>query len=183
MLATFPVPGNAQFPPGSPRFDVASVKPYKPVPGQRPQSPTFHADAGRIEYHIAGIRELVLKAWPLADYAVAWPPWMCGKNPLFDVSATMPVDTTPEQLRLMLQGLLADRFKLTAHRETRDVPVYALEISSRGLKIRKAANPPDHQYYGGGSTSVERRWNFWPKSTLIFFKTQFREPPSPFLLV
>ena len=43
----------------------------------------------------------------------------------------------------MLQSLLADRFKMKVHYETRNEKVYALVVSNRGLKIHKSENPPD----------------------------------------
>jgi uncharacterized protein (TIGR03435 family) len=60
----------------------------------------------------------------------------------YDISGTFPPKTTDEQVHLMLQGLLADRFKLASHRETRDMPVYALEVPKRGPRIQKSENPP-----------------------------------------
>jgi hypothetical protein len=45
--------------------------------------------------------------------------------------AQSEASATPEQMRLMLQSLLADQFKLTLHREMRDLPFYALVLSRR----------------------------------------------------
>jgi uncharacterized protein (TIGR03435 family) len=45
---------------------------------------------------------------------------------------------TLEQLRLMLQAMLADRFKLEFHRETQEVPIYVLGIANGGIKFKEA---------------------------------------------
>jgi uncharacterized protein (TIGR03435 family) len=89
------------------------------------------------------MRNLVLKAFPVENYQVVWPKWMESQNAFYDISATMREGTTPQQLQLMLQSLLANRFKLSFHRETRDVKDYELEVSSHGLKIQPSKNPPD----------------------------------------
>jgi uncharacterized protein (TIGR03435 family) len=61
------------------------------------------------------------------------PEWLAETR--FDVMATVPPNTTQDQYRLMLQGLLADRFKLTLHREQRDLQVYELEVAKNGTKL------------------------------------------------
>ena len=54
----------------------------------------------------------------------------------FEVQATMPPETTNVQAREMMQTLLAERFKLAVHRETKILPVYALIISGGGSRLR-----------------------------------------------
>jgi uncharacterized protein (TIGR03435 family) len=51
----------------------------------------------------------------------------------FDISARAPVDTSIDQMRLMMQALLADRFHLDLHSVTADAPVFALVLSKPGL--------------------------------------------------
>src|SRR5262245_14837795 len=52
--------------------------------------------------------------------------------------ATAPVQERNQQLRLMMQSLLADRFKLVLHREQREIPVYALVVAPGGTKLQPA---------------------------------------------
>ena len=58
---------------------------------------------------------------------------------------------SPEEVSLkqqnMLRALLADRFQLTLHRETKDLPIYALVIAKNGLKLHEAK--PDDTYPNG----------------------------------
>jgi uncharacterized protein (TIGR03435 family) len=56
----------------------------------------------------------------------------------FSAPATAPVEERNQQLRRMMQSLLADRFKLVLHREQREVPVYALVLAPSGSKLQPA---------------------------------------------
>jgi uncharacterized protein (TIGR03435 family) len=102
--------GAQPTPDGSPQFDAASVKVVEyagPV--------QMNSDAGRIDYRHIGIKALVWVAYPLTEFQIIWPQQTAGNAKFYDVSATFPPQTTKDQLYLMLQGLLADRFKLTSH--------------------------------------------------------------------
>jgi uncharacterized protein (TIGR03435 family) len=55
------------------------------------------------------------------------------------LDATMPPDATKAQLRVMFQNLLAERFKLTFHRETKEIPGYSLLVAKSGLKMKESA--------------------------------------------
>ena len=57
----------------------------------------------------------------------------------------------PDQLRQMLQALLADRFKLTIHRETKDAPLYAIIVGKNGPKLEKASIEEKDCPEGGGN--------------------------------
>jgi len=147
----------------APSFDVVSVKMVNPGQGERPAT---HSDAGRIDYHLVRMKTLVLRAWNVEDYQVVWPAWVEGRN-AYDVSATMPADTTKEQLQLMLRDLLTRRFGISVHRETRDTKVYALEVSPRGLKILPAKNPPANEESMGvyNDVSPGRSWKVSSKNS------------------
>jgi uncharacterized protein (TIGR03435 family) len=54
----------------------------------------------------------------------------------FDISTKAPVGTPEDTGRLMLQAMLAERFKLAIHREERPLPVYALAVGKRGAKLK-----------------------------------------------
>ena len=77
------------------------------------------------------------------------PAWLGEKR--FDVQARFDVSQYPnltrEQRQAMLQKLLADRFKLVVHHETRDVPLYALVVAKQGPKIQESK--PDEVHLSG----------------------------------
>src|SRR5665213_247541 len=93
--------------------------------------------AGRYELRNATMPDLIGTAWGVdTDKVIGGPAWLDRDQ--FDVIAVVPAGTTPEQLRLMLRALLADRFKLAVHSDTRDFRGYAL-IAGSHLQIREAA--------------------------------------------
>jgi len=87
----------------------------------------------------------------------------------FDVEARAPSSTTKDQMRLMMQSLLAGRFKLAVHWETRQIPVYGLVLDKPGKKgpqltpysdgancVASTASPPSAAAASAGMTSD--RW-------------------------
>ena len=118
-----------------PAFDAASVKRTPPQPVGRGSS-NMKADPGRLTCTNVSLKRYVLAAWGLKDYQVSTPDWMNDAH--YDLTATMPAGTPPHEVLLMLQGLLADRFKLATHRETKELPVYALVVEKSGVKLKPA---------------------------------------------
>jgi uncharacterized protein (TIGR03435 family) len=72
----------------------------------------------------------------LASQVVGGPAWV--KSDGYDIQAKAERNTDPKQTWLMLQTLLADRFKLALHRETRELPVYVLTAAKNGLRLPPA---------------------------------------------
>jgi uncharacterized protein (TIGR03435 family) len=72
------------------------------------------------------------------------PDWALTVENIYDIEATgvvpagLSAQARSDRMRLMLQTLLADRFKLVIHRETKDMPVYALTIAEGGSRLQKA---------------------------------------------
>jgi uncharacterized protein (TIGR03435 family) len=77
---------------------------------------------------------LIQRAYAVQAFqVVGGPAWINTDG--YDVEAKPKGDTDRKQMWLMLQTLLADRFKLTLHRETRKLPVYDLKAVKRGPKL------------------------------------------------
>lgn len=109
-------------PAGNLAFEVASVK-----PDTSNTQTSVAAPPGRFIAINAPLATLLSVAYQLPWFRIVdGPDWISGR---FDVSAKMPDGAGPEQLRPMLQRLLAERFLLKAHRDTRDQPVYALVLA------------------------------------------------------
>ena len=83
-------------------------------------------------------------AYKLGVYEISGPDWI--SNARFDITAKAASPVSEEQLRLMLQALLKDRFKLEAHRQTKDLSGYALVVGKNGTKL--------HPVEGGGEGSM-----------------------------
>jgi uncharacterized protein (TIGR03435 family) len=126
-------------------FEVASVKPAempKPDAGGRieikpPSGGPGTNDPGRIHYPFTSLRGLITAAFDMKPFQIYGPDFLDSER--FDVTATMPPNTTKEQFRVMLQNLLADRFKMTFHRESRDLPMYSLTVAKGGPKLKESA--------------------------------------------
>jgi uncharacterized protein (TIGR03435 family) len=131
-----------------PRFEVASVKPSVPAAdGRRPMS--IVRDPGRIDYKNIHLLTLLYEAYGVREDQVIGPPEF--NSAFYDVVATMPPGTTPGQLAVMFQTLLAERLKLKVHRETRELPVYAVAIAPNGLRMHAAQTAPDEEGPGAES--------------------------------
>jgi uncharacterized protein (TIGR03435 family) len=122
-----------------PEFDVASIKPSA-LPGRgvirlRPQGGPGSADTGRVTYTFITIRDLIVEAYGVRRNQISGGPnWLDSER--FDIVAKVPAGATKEQVKVMLQNLLAERFKLTLHRETKEMPMYALVAGARGPKLK-----------------------------------------------
>ncbi len=122
-----------------PEFEVASIKP-SPLPGRGtirldPQKGAGMDDPGRVTYTLSTIRDLIVEAYGVKRYQVSGgPKWLDSER--FDIVAKVPEGATKEQVRVMLQNLLAERFKLTVHRESKELPVYALVVAAKGPKLK-----------------------------------------------
>jgi uncharacterized protein (TIGR03435 family) len=117
--------------PQLPTFDAASVKQNKS--GDKREQLLWEP-GGRLIATNATLRLLVANAYHLSTgqnrLASGAPNWMDSER--FDLEASVGGNPTAEQQRLWLQSLLADRFGLAAHYETRQLPVYALVLAEAG---------------------------------------------------
>ena len=115
-----------------PAFQVASIKPSAssgpPGMSVRPLA------GGRLTTRNAPVALLIQFAYSVQAFqVVGGPAWLNSDG--YDIEAKPEGYTDREHVWLMLQTLLADRFKLALHRETRDLPVYALTAAKSGLKL------------------------------------------------
>jgi uncharacterized protein (TIGR03435 family) len=70
------------------------------------------------------------------DQVVGLPGWAASEH--YDLEATAGHGITVEQMRAMLQTLLAQRFQLQVHRETREIPMYSLALGKNGPKFKES---------------------------------------------
>jgi uncharacterized protein (TIGR03435 family) len=81
-----------------------------------------------------------MDAYGIARYQLSGPNWL--DNDRFDIVAKAPAGATKEQVKLMLQNLLAERFQLTLHREKQEMPAYSLAVGKNGSKMKESAEGP-----------------------------------------
>jgi uncharacterized protein (TIGR03435 family) len=117
-----------------PRFEVASIKRNTSSdPRLRRLAPQ---PGGRLVGVNAPVRLLIQNAYQLRPYQIlGGPTWVESDGYDIDARAEAGTDVSPQEVLQMLQPLLADRFKLMAHRETRTLPIYVLEPAKNGLKL------------------------------------------------
>lgn len=123
-------------------FDVASIKPSK-TDDRRAAFQIM--PGGRISLKNIPVRMLIQQAYNVRDFQVnGGPSWMSDR---FDIIAKAEgdADVSQEQLRTMMQALLADRFQLKLHHETKELPIYALVIGKNGIKMRESAGDPQQR--------------------------------------
>lgn len=124
-------------------FDVASVKLSKPDTFFPPSFPLDSGDAftnrpnGRLSAvlplsaYISFAYKLHASRWQLHATRSHLPDW--ADTDRFEIQASAPANTTKDQMRLMMQSLLAERFQLAVHFETHEVPVLAMTLIKPGM--------------------------------------------------
>jgi uncharacterized protein (TIGR03435 family) len=120
----------------SPRFEAASIKPVAPDATEISCMTGIHIDASRFSMPCTTMRGMIAWAFDLKTIPIEGGP--ASSDTKYQVVATAGSAVGAEQLRLMMQALLADRFQLKVHRETPVRPVFALVIAKSGLKMHTA---------------------------------------------
>lgn len=127
----------------APAFEVAAIKPSDPA-----ETMAIHRSGYRIATAATSLEFLITWAYDIhSDRLFGKPKWLDSVR--YDVVANAPeaapaaprIPGQPTLLQQMMQTLLADRFKLAVHRETRQLTTYALIVAKGGLKVRLAAAP------------------------------------------
>jgi len=129
-------------------FEVASIKPAGPLDPVAIQSGKMRmgmkVDGAIVDIGSFSLTDLIRTAYEVKDYQISGPEWLGSVMTAqrFNVQATIPEGATEKQVPQMLQALLADRFKLVVHRETKDHSVYALIVAKGGPKLKEAEPDP-----------------------------------------
>jgi len=121
--------GRAQ----TPTFEVASVKPNRSMGGRS----SIHLSNGLVQMENVSLKKIMLNAWGIPDdreYMIDGPGWLATEH--FDIEARFPANTPAPQVRQMAQNLMAERFKLALHRETRQLPIYTLTVAKNGPRVQ-----------------------------------------------
>jgi uncharacterized protein (TIGR03435 family) len=119
-----------------PQFEVASIRPTEPGP-ETWQKIGVHIDGAMVRCVALSLRDYVGMAYNVKTAQISGPAWLGDAK--FDVSAKLPDGATRVQLPEMMQALLAERFKLEFHRESKELPVYALTPGKGPLKLKESA--------------------------------------------
>ena len=125
---------------GDPSFEVATIKPSKPdQPGK-----AFLVRGVKFTTINTTLNDLITFAYGVQQkQVVSGPSWMDTDK--WDIEAQPDVPGTPnrQQLRTMVQKLLADRFQLKFHKDTKELSAYVLSVSKSGQKMTKSDAGPN----------------------------------------
>lgn len=113
-------------------FEVASVKPSR----NRDADSNVDSTPGRLTATNITVRELIRLAYGVKDYQMERAPrWIDDDR--FDIAAKSSLGkTSREELGTQVRGLLTDRFRLAAHRETRQGSIFVLVVQPTGSKLK-----------------------------------------------
>jgi uncharacterized protein (TIGR03435 family) len=136
---------HAQTADGQPSFDAASIKPAPPPTPGRGMMMGMNGGPGSKDPELyrcnnCNLMMLIMQAYDIKPYQLSAPSSMSSER--FDITAKVPVGATKEQFRLMLQNMLAERFKLTIHHDQKEMQVYDLVVAKGGPKLKESAEEP-----------------------------------------
>lgn len=149
---------------GQAAFEVASIKLSPPQPPGH-TSTQMSIDTGRLNYLNVTLKDVIGKAYSVQSYQITGPDSI--ETERFDIAAKIPAEAARDQIPLMLQSLLADRFNLMIHRETKELPAYALTLAKNGPKLKAAESES-----GITSNSNRTSWHVIAKVSMLRF-TEF----------
>src|SRR5262245_58806981 len=128
--------------PTPPEFEAASVKVADPTNVQTSYMPTLDVrPGGTLRISNRRLDEIIMMAYGVGGNQISGPRWLTEltTDPTqvtrFEIIAKVPESAAKDQVPLMLQKLLEDRFKLKVHRESKPTQVYSLEVSPNGHKL------------------------------------------------
>ncbi|HEY6340117.1 MAG TPA: TIGR03435 family protein [Bryobacteraceae bacterium] len=149
-------------------FDVASIKPAGPQPNDGRQHTRISvwspkgAEPGKLDYYNISLVEIIGQAYRVQQNQIESADSLLPDR--FDIHAVIPAGTAADKIPPMLQTLLRDRFKLALHRETRQLPVYALTTAKNGSKLKPAESAS-----GITSDTYPTNWHISAKTTMPQF--------------
>jgi len=133
-------------PAAGPRFEVASVKTSTADPG----SAGMNTGNGRLTAINVTLKRCIMGAYGVGPNQIfGGPDWLDSDR--FEIAAKAEQPVGDRILMTMLQTLLAERFRLALHRETKPIQAYVLEVTKNATKLEKGD--------GGGATTSNGRGN------------------------
>jgi uncharacterized protein (TIGR03435 family) len=116
-----------------PAFEAASIKPSKAEPNS---GSGIRTTKGRVSAYNVTLKRCIRGAYDVPESQIFGPKWIDEDR--YDIEAKAAGPAGDHELMKMLQSLLSERFKLTFHRETRELPGYALVAGKTGIKAKRS---------------------------------------------
>ena len=129
-----------------PEFEVATIKPGSP----ETHGTMTSAQPGKLTLKNITLREAVRMAYRLNEPELfGGPKWVDSEH--YDIDGRAESRVPRDQIILMLQSLLADRFQLRWHRDTKDGPVYLLQRGKNALRLEEPKDKNAYHWAGGNA--------------------------------
>jgi uncharacterized protein (TIGR03435 family) len=142
--------------PSGPAFEVATIKPAPQITAAMAAAGQLHVgmkvDSARVDIGYTSLAELIRYAFEVKLHQISGPEWMSDQR--WDVLAKIPDGAPASQVPQMLQALLAERFGMKVHRESKEMRVYGLEVAKGGPKLKES--PPEQAPDPGGVRSEDK---------------------------
>jgi len=134
-------------------FDVVSVRPAQPVEGGGLAAlrETISPSHGSLTMRNVTLASIIRWAYNLRPFELSGPDWLTEKR--FDIAGKAAETTSEDQLRLMLRGMLSDRFKLAVHQQAKELSSFVL--TERGAPKLKAVEGSGEGSMTGAALSFE----------------------------
>jgi len=132
------------------QFEVATIRPSGTLNAQDVLSGKMTVGVAvkgnQVTIRYLSIRDMAVQAWEVKPFDVKGPDWLGQQR--FDITALLPEGATEKDMPQLLRSLLQERFKVVAHKESKEVPVYALMEARDGHKMKPSPElapppPPD----------------------------------------
>jgi uncharacterized protein (TIGR03435 family) len=122
-------------------FEVASAKRLlQPSPSVSTGGGPGTSDPGRFWRSNVTMASLLVEAFQIQGHAIVGPDWLVSTR--YELSAKVPAGAKRDDVPLMLQRLLTERFGLKFHREQKEMPGYALMVGRNGPKLKSSSGAP-----------------------------------------
>ena len=165
LLTTMAVVGHSQ------SFEVASVKINQSQGGEgNRQPPAVEPSPGNLTMRNVGMMQALIWAYKISPLQIS-NPQLIGSD-RYDILAKANGPAKTDEMRVMLQALLAERFKLTLHRETKEMSAYALVEAKGGHKLKESEDAD-----GPGVTPVTTKMALSAKRASLDLLTMFLSQP------
>jgi len=125
----------------NPSFEVASIK---PSPADARGGGSGVSPSGRFTTRNTSVRDLMILGYGIHPRQIeGGPAWF--ENDRFDIVAQPDTEGTPgkQQVMIMVQKLLTDRFSLRFHRDKKDISAYAITVGKEGSKLTPSTGDPN----------------------------------------
>jgi uncharacterized protein (TIGR03435 family) len=134
-----------------PAFAVATIRPSSAAVQFEHDGKT-ETTPGTLRMRDVSVQTCIKWAYGVQNSQITGPAWIDSEK--FDITAKADAPATEEQMKLMLQTLLTDRFKLSFHHQSKELKAFVLTVAKGGAKVTPAAAPaakPFHQNSANGS--------------------------------